>query len=384
MHKLLRQMVVPMAAASTLALVGSTSLNAFAATRTNLSLTGALTQSSALRDHVKINGHLYAALPRVAREMNHWSQGTRVRVKIDARGRIVAVQKAQDRQTSRVTGTITAVSTNTITVGSTVYPMASNISVRFGPFTLSAQSIPVNSTATLRLNSSGEVTAIWLRSDSNLPRRPMLMGKISAVSTSTITIDGYTLPVTSSTTVKADGQTVPFTDVAANQRALVRLDRSGTVAEILLLNEGTVRGTVTADSASSVTVGGTTYPYANDVNIRYRQYILTPSQLPSGATVVIHLNAMGQAAGVNVLSGVNLPANGQITGSVGSVSANSITINSDTLPLASTLTVTYEGTTSLSNSVTAGETARAWLNHQGQVSHLLVAVTGNLSVKTHH
>lgn len=159
--------------------------------------------------------------------------------------------------------------------------------------------------------------------------------------------------------------------MTANQKAVVFLDQEGTVDLIRLQNEGRVQGTVTADSSSSITIGSTTYPYAADVIIRYHQYVLTPTQVPTGSMATVKLNALRQAQEVVLRSDANLPQKHEISGTISMVSGNTMTISGYTLTMAPTFSVTYENVTSLVDAVTPGETASAWIDGSGQVSRSL-------------
>ncbi|PSR20182.1 MAG: hypothetical protein C7B45_16095 [Sulfobacillus acidophilus] len=278
-------------------------------------------------------------------------------------------------------GEITAVTATSITLGSTTYTLAANVSVHYHEYSLSVAEIPVNTKAVIFLNGSGVVTAIRLSSDPSLPAHPVLRGTITAISSSSITIDGYTLPVSANVTIKSDGQTLALSAIPANAQAIVHLNRTGTVVLILLTTDvqAGIQGTVTADTPTSITIGTTTYTYAPNVTIRYRQYTLTPSEVPVGSQAMVTLNSSGQAATVILLTDSSLPNSSTVQGTISSINGTTLTINSYSLSLAANFTVTYEGTTSLTNTVTTGETAIARLNTAGQISQLIVEVSGNSS-----
>lgn len=364
----------PLALAASAALIG-TAGSAFAANHTKLSVTGTISAVSMAKGQVRIDGQVLTAVPRVVVQLKKLGSDARVTLKLNAQDKIVGIIKSDHYQNHIETGTVTGITASTITLGSTTYNLASGVVIRYGPFMLPWSQVTLNTKATVALNNSGAVDAVWLHADSSLPPRPMLFGNISAVTSNSITIDGYTLPVSSSVVVKADNQTLSFSQVAANQRAVVRLDSAGTVKDIQLLNHGAARGTVTADTSSSITINGTAYTYAANARIHYRQYTLSASQVPVGSMAVVQLNALGQADQVQLINDAALPKTNKVSGTVSQVSGTSITINSYTLPLASSMTVTYEGATSLTNGVTTGEDARASLNGQGQVNNLTVGTS---------
>ncbi len=278
-------------------------------------------------------------------------------------------------------GEITAVTATSITLGSTSYALATNVSVRYDEYTLTVAEIPVSTQAIVFLNSSGAVRAIRLKSDPSLPARPVLRGTITAASSSSITIDGYTLPVSANVTVRADGQVLTIASIPTNTPAVVHLNRTGTVVLIQIMTHAIsgIQGTVTADTSTSITIGNTTYTYAPNVTIRYRQYTLTPSQIPVGSQAMVELNSSGQAITVILRSDSSLPNGRTVQGTISAINGTTLTINSYSLSLAANFTIVYEGTTSLTNTVTTGETAVARLNGAGQISQLIVELQSDSS-----
>ena len=287
------------------------------------------------------------------------------------------------------TGTVTAITPTTITLGSTTYTLDGKADIRFGPFVLTTASVPMNTTVSVRLDKSGNVAAVWLHADANLPHRPFVKGTISAIGNSTITVDGYTLPVASNVMIREEGQAQPLSlsSLAVNDRVMLHMDRSGTVTFIAVrkteADAGKISGSISADTSTSVTVNGTTYPYASNVRIQYHDYSLTAAQVPTGGNASLKLNSSGQVVEMNLQSDANLPAMPIVTGTISAVSSNSLTIGSYTLSLAPQMTIVYAGATSLTNSVTTGETAAVHLNSSGQVDRLIVGTTANLGPMAH-
>ncbi len=292
--------------------------------------------------------------------------------------------KMGDREHGNVTtGTVTAITPTTITLGGTTYTLDSQVDIRFGPFDLTTTGVPLNSTVSLRLDKSGNVSAIWLHSDANLPDRPFVVGTISALGTSTITVDGYTLPVASHVMIREEGQAQPVTlsSLAVNEQVMLHLNRSGEVTFIAVRNAESdgnkISGTISADTSTSVTINGTTYPYASNVRIQYHDYSLTAAQVPAGSNASLKLNSSGQVTGMALMSDANLPAMPVVSGTISALTSTSVTIGSYTLSLAPQMTVVYAGATSLTNSVTTGETASVHLNSSGQIDRLIVGTTAN-------
>lgn len=366
---------VPLALAAATALI-ATAGSAFAANHAKLSVSGTVSFVAHQPGQVRIDGRLFTVMPRVAHQLELLGNHARVTVRLNDHDKIVGLMSAEHHQ-NRQTGTVTAVTASTITLGSTAHTLAPGAAIHYGHFTLSVTQVPIHATATIALNRSGEVTTVWIHHDAKLPPRPILMGTISGITSNSLTIDDYTLTVSSSVTVKMGDQTVAFSQVAANQRALVQLNSLGQVVRIRLLNLPSIKGTITADTASSLTIGGKTYAYASNAHIRYHKYQLTESQVPIGSSATVRLNALDQATLVVLSSDANLPHQKQVSGTVSATTSTTITIGSYTLPLASSLNVSYYGVNSLTNSVTTGEQARAWLNNQGQVAQLAVGTNLN-------
>lgn len=291
-----------------------------------------------------------------------------------------------------VTGTVTAITPTTITLGTTTYTLDSQVDIRFGPFDLTTATVPLNSTVSVRLDKSGNVSSIWLHQDANLPNRPFVVGAISAIGTATITVDGYTLPVASNVMIREEGQSQPLslTSLAVNDQVMLHLNRSGQVTFIAVRNTEAnpnperISGSISADTATSVTINGTTYPYATNVQIQYRDYSLTPAQVPTGSNASLQLNSSGQITSMKLMTDANLPSMPFVTGTISAVTSTSVTIGSYTLTLAPQMTVVYTGATSLTNAVTTGETAAVHLNSSGQVDRVIVGTGANVGPMGHH
>lgn len=326
---------------------------------------------------IKIDGRWYGATRGMIGPLRLLAaQHGRVTVKVTANHEITDIVRPADMNNS-ARGSVTAVTATTITIGSTMYTLAANAQIHYHGYTLTPSEVPTGGMAVAALDSSGNVQSVWLLQDTNLPAGRAVGGTITAVSGTSITIGGYTLPVSSSVIVRADDQTVSYSDVTANEQAVVHLDNTGTVDVIQLRNQGNVQGTVTQATATTVTVGTTTYTYAPNAEIRYHQFLLTPSQVPTGSAVTLQLNAMGQVQGLRLMEDSNLPDSNHVSGTVTAMTSDSITIGTYDLSLAPSVNITYYGATSLTNTVASGETARATLNQSGQIAQLAIGQTSS-------
>lgn len=382
-----RQFALPAALAAAAALVGAAG-TAFAAGQGHHTVSGKVQSVSQVKGRVKIDGHAFSIAPDLLGPMTALNGHSHVTLKV-ADGKIVGILRPSDGANLNA-GTVTAITSTTITIGTTTYTLDANAAIRYHDFQLVWSQVPVGSPATVALDSSGNVSSVWLQADANLPTGSVVSGTVTQVSTSSITIGGYTLAVSSNVVVKSGDQTVSYSTVLPNATAVVHLDNTGTVDVIELGpiedhgDHGTVRGTVSQDTASSITIGGTTYQYASNVNIRYDHYTLTPTQIPIGSTAALRLNSAGQVTEVKLSQDANLPHEQHVTGTVSAVSGTSITIGTYNLSLAPSIDVTYYGAAGLTNTVTTGETASARLNGSGQVSVLDIGTPPASKDSAHH
>ncbi len=371
MHRTLSKVAVPLSLAATLALATGAG-NVFADTSAHAMVSGHVQWTSKIKDRVRINGHVFAVAPGLLGLFTKIKAGSQDVFKLNDHKQIVGVIHAEG---NRKTGTITAISPTSISLGTTSYTVISGAPIHYRGYILTSAQVPINTLATVQLDSAGAVEAIWLHSDSNLPAKPQVSGTIQAVSSTSIEVSGHTLPVASNVVVRADGQNESYATLAPNQKVMVRLDQEGSVDFIQLQGQGTVRGSVAGDTTSSITIGSTTYPYAANAKIHYRKYSLSPTQVSTGSNAVIRLNALGQAVSVTLKSDAALPSKEKVSGTISAVSGNTITLSGYTLTMAPSFNLRFNGVSSLSDSVTAGETASASLNSAGQVSQLVIGTS---------
>ena len=343
----------------------------FAASNTHFSVVGKIQSINNAKARVKIDGHVFAVVPSVMGALHKVGDTAQVTLHLNPQGKVIGVTRMA-HIVHRPTGPVTAISSTSITVGTTVYPLMPGALIHYHDFILTTATVPLNSLAAVDLNSAGTVTAVWLSTDPNLPQSPTISGLLTAVTSTSITLNGYTLTVIPNVLVRAGNQSVPYGNVIVNDRAMVRLDQQGVVDFIQLQPQGAAQGTVTADTASTITVGTTVYSYAPTVTIRYNGYTLTPTQIPVGSLAVVQRNAMNQVTAVTLKNDANLPRAHQVSGTISTVSGNTLDLAGYTLTMAPNFNIAYDGVSSLSNSVAVGETAHASLNASGQVTQLTI------------
>lgn len=100
---------------------------------------------------------------------------------------------------------MTSIGDTTITLGTTTYDLVSGAPIHYRGYLLAVSQVPLNTEATVALDSAGAVEAVWPTADSALPPRPVLSGTISAITGSSLTMDGYPLALASTVAVRADG-----------------------------------------------------------------------------------------------------------------------------------------------------------------------------------
>ncbi len=317
------------------------------------------------KDHarIRLDGRVYVVPKALAQVLAKVKGLAHIMLKIDKDGHVIAI-----RRPNLVSGSVSAVSATSITVGGTTYSTTPQTAVRYGPFSLNLSAIPVGSTATLQLHD-GTVARIFLKTDANLPPEREVQGTITALGTNTITVDGYALTVASSVVVRGDAVT-SWSQLPTGTQVSLNLNASGQVTVIRVKHPTHVSGTVSAISPTGLTIGSTTYAYATSVRVRYHGYVLTTSDIPVGSTLVAHLNASGQIDAVLLKSDSGLPASHHLTGTISAVSPSTISLNGYSLTLASQFELEFKDATSLTTSVAPGEQARVSLNSHGQIQAL--------------
>lgn len=138
-------------------------------------------------------------------------------------------KKDHDRsQSGTVVGTISAVSSGQITMDGTQYSVLATATVRYHDFQLAASDLVPHMRVALRDNGQDQVSRVEVLTDPNLPPSKVLVGQVTALSSTSLSLDGYTL-----TTHNINLTTKALLSVG--QRVLVRLDSNGAIKEIRLI-----------------------------------------------------------------------------------------------------------------------------------------------------
>jgi hypothetical protein len=112
--------------------------------------------------------------------------------------------------------------------------LAPQVTVKYGSFDqLSVQDIPMQVSAQIHMGNQLQVTKIKLASDPNLPSSNTLIGALSAISATSLTIGTYTLPIEPSVQIpNYQGQTYSVAQLQPGWVVKVKIDSQGIVRKI--------------------------------------------------------------------------------------------------------------------------------------------------------
>ncbi len=277
---------------------------------------------------------------------------------------------------SHVAGTVTALTSTNVTINGTVYPLASTVQVVYHDHQLTVSQIPVTSVVSATLNASGQVTKIELQTDPGLPRGESYTGTIQSISSTTIQIGSYTLPLASSVSVNYHDHHLTLAQVPTGADAKVILNSQGQVTKVHLVSDPSlprgesVTGTISAVTAANIQIGSYTLALASAVTVKYHDHQLTMTQVPVGVQAKVIVNSAGQVTKIKLLSDPALPSGESTTGTIQQISTTSIQVGSYVLPLASSVSVTYHDYQLTIGEVPVGATAKVKLNGSGQVTKI--------------
>lgn len=253
--------------------------------------------------------------------------GLQVKVGLDKQGNVQSIKITKDPNIPKgesTKGTISAISSTSITIGSYTLALSPNVEVRFHDHVLTVGEVPTGVDAKVNLDQNLEVTKIQLQSDPNLPNGNSLSGTITAVSATSITIGSYTLTLSSSAEVQYHDYRLTVADIPLGVEAKAKLDSTtGDVTKIKLLadpnlpSSRSISGSVTAIGSSSISLDGYTLTLDPSAQITYKGQAEALSAIQSGWTVKVHLTSQGTVDRVKIQSG---PTTGNQSGSQSSSS----------------------------------------------------------------
>jgi|GEM_PF-1966369 len=276
---------------------------------------------------------------------------------LNASGQLIAPSSVsiQPGVNVNVCGTVTAISGSSITIGGQTFPIFP------GTFIGGIDQIQSGANACLSatLNASGQIIApssITLQPNTTLN----VCGVVTAISDSSIIINGQTIPIAPGTILNGAAQVTPGANacLSATLNALGQIVAPSSIS----VQAGTtvnVCGVVTAISGSSITINGQTFP------IFPGTVIGGANQIGSGTNACLNatLNANGQIIAPSSIAVVSTTTTANVCGVVSAISGTSITINGQTFPIAPGVTVNG------ANQINAGANAclSATLNASGQI-----------------
>lgn len=277
---------------------------------------------------------------------------------------------------SHVAGTVIGVTSTDLTINGTAYPLASTVSVVYHDHHLSIAQVPVTSVAWATLNAAGQVTKVELSTDPGLPGGQSFSGAIQSITSSTIQVGSYTLPLASSVSVNYHDRQLTLAQVPAGATAKVIINSSGQVTKIHLLSDPSiprgewVSGTIGAVSATTIQIGSYTLALAANVQVKYHDHQLTVAQVPVGAQAKVSVNRTGQVTKIELRSDPALPAGESTTGTIQQVTTSTIQVGKYVLPLAASVSVSYRDYHLTLAEVPVGATAKVKINRAGDVTKI--------------
>jgi hypothetical protein len=284
-----------------------------------------------------------------------------------------------------ITGTISAASGTSITVGSSTYNFAGSVTVVFRDHTLTTSEIPTGVGARVFLDANGNVDRVVLSADPSLPSGQSYWGTVAGVSQNTIQVGTYTLNLAPDVTVKYHDRTLPIADVTSGLTVKVSLDAQGNVQSILIKSDPnipkgeSVRGTVSAVSSTSITIGSYTLAVSPNVEVRFHDHVLTIGDVPTNVEAQANIDSNLEVTKIVLRTDPNLPNGNTATGVIAAVYGSSLAIGSYTLTLSSSATVQYHSYRLSVGEIPVGVQAKAKLDGQtGEVTKVKLQSDPNL------
>ncbi len=287
---------------------------------------------------------------------------------------VFSAKAAEASSESHIAGTVTAVTTSAITINGTAYPLASSVNVVYHDHQLTVTQIPVTAVVSATLNAAGQVTKIELQTNPGLPNGESVTGAIQSITSTTIQIGSYTLPLASTVTVNYHDHQLTLAQIPTGATAKVVIDAAGQVTKIHLLSDPSLprgesyTGTISAVSSTDIQIGSYTLTLASSVTVKYHDHQLTLAQVPVGVQAKVDINGAGQVTKIKLLSDPALPTGESTTGTIQQITASTIQIGTYVLPLASSVSVTYHDYQLTLAQVPVGATAKVKINRSGQVT----------------
>ena len=210
------------------------------------------------------------------------------------------------------------------------------------------------------------------------PKGESYVGVISAVSGTSITIGQYTLTLSQNVRVSYGDRRLMATAIPTGVRAKVSLDHSGNVTQVRLLADPSiprgesVQGTITAASATSITIGQYTLALAPDAVIKYHDFKLAAAEIPTGVKARAKLGKDLAVGKIILLTDPNLPPAKELHGAVTAVGTGTLSLDGYTLNVDPQAAIAYQGTAYTLASIQSGWDVKVHLDAGGNVVQIKI------------
>lgn len=198
-----------------------------------------------------------------------------------------------------------------------------------------------------------------------------VVGTVAAISTSSVTVNQTSYAMAPGVTVTYHDWVLSTSAIATGMPVKLSL-HGGNVTHIKILSDpnlpagDSVTGTISSISGQTVSIAGYTLSMDPTAIVKYHDFVLSVSQVPTGVEATAHLNNQGVVVKIKLKTDPHLPSGHSLEGTLGAITANNITVGSYTLPMISGVETTWDGQ-AYSASLQPGWTVRVHLNTQGQV-----------------
>lgn len=281
-------------------------------------------------------------------------------------------QKAESEH-SALRGTITAVSATSITINGQAAPLGQDVVVRFHDKVVAVSAIPTGVDAVVKLDSAGNAVKIELLQDNNIPKGDSYVGVIGAVYGSSVTIGQYTLTFAPGVRVKYGDRSLAVGAIPSGVKAKVSLDKNNLVTQLKLFSDPSIpkgesaRGTISAVSATSITIGQYTLALSDSTEVKYHDFRLSVSQIPTGVEAKVEVGKDLTVTQVKLYADPNLPTSKSLRGTVSAVGPETITVGGYTLNVDPNAVIEYKGTAYSLASIQTGWDVKLHLDSTGTV-----------------
>ncbi len=218
-------------------------------------------------------------------------------------------------------GVISAVSGTTITIGQYTLTFASGVRVSYGDRKLTTAEIPTGVSAKVSLDHSGNVTKVQLLADPSVPKGEAVAGRITAVSSTSVTIGQYTLALSPKAAIKYHDFSLSASQIPTGVEARAQIGKDLTVGKIILVTDPNLppskelHGAVTAVGTGTISLDGYTLGVDPSAAIAYQGTAYTLASVQSGWDVAVRLNNSGAVIAIKIMQG---PQQSSSQGSAGS------------------------------------------------------------------